>query len=82
MFNDKNLPWYIIKTEDINKNGNIPISIICKECNITHYEYPFEPLGTVLKQDVGKLCKKVNDLWCVENKDQFKQRIKSGGINV
>jgi len=68
---------YTVKTSDIGKTGFNQAFVICPECKHEIREYPFEPLGRVLKQDVGKICKKIDDLWYVENQDQFKARIQA-----
>jgi len=65
---------YTIKQEDIGKNGFSQVFLICSGCNNEVREYPFEPLGRVLKQDVGKICKNIDGCWYVENQEQFNTR--------
>ena len=66
---------YIVKKEDIGKGANSPVKTTCGCCHTTTTSYPFEPLGRVLPQDVGKMCVKRGNLWYVENDSQFEKRI-------
>jgi hypothetical protein len=61
-------PIYIVKKADV---GRRPI-----EARIINgvVEYPFTPLGYVIEGDVGKMCKKVDGHWYVENTEQFEAR--------
>lgn len=61
-FVDKNT--YQIEKRDIG----------CTEDNKRKKENVFEPLGYVQPNDVGKLCKKTDGIWYVENEKQFKKR--------
>ena len=66
---------YFVKKTDVGKTDMTPVTEVCEHCGSTVREYPFEPLGRVIVQDVGKMCKKVNGLWYVESDEQFKKRI-------
>jgi len=66
---------YIIKQQDVGRRDNFPIKVECEHCRHTHTEYLFEPLGRVLKQDVGKICKRLKGIWYVENQEQFEKRV-------
>ena len=63
-------PTYIIKKEDVGKGGLASRVLINSVL-----ENPFEPLGTVLKQDIGKKCVKIKKHWYVENQEQYLKRI-------
>ena len=65
---------YIVQVSDIGKTGYNTVKTMCKCCGEVKVTNPFEPLGRVLPQDVGKMMKMVNGLWYVENEEQFRKR--------
>lgn len=67
--------WYTIKREDVGKTETDPHVGLCLCCGAEVLEFVFEPLGIVQAGDVGKLCKKVGEVWQVENDEQFKARM-------
>lgn len=71
---------YTIKPDDVGKNGSSAVITHCDHCQNTVVERPFEPLGRVLKTDIGKICKKVNGIWYVENQQQFTERMAKQGV--
>ena len=76
----KSLKCYIVKKSDISKSTSTPVKVeACDHCGHEETIYPFEPLGTVIPQDVGKMCKKIEGIWYVENQEQFKARLKKEG---
>lgn len=67
---------YVIKKADVHKTARTAITVQCSHCKHVVFEYPFEPLGLVMPQDVGKICVKVgDDVWQVENDAQMRKRI-------
>lgn len=64
-------PTYIIIANDVGSTSIRPRIVN----GIT--EYPFTPLGKVLSNDIGKLCKKIKGHWYVENTEQFEKRVMS-----
>jgi len=73
---------YIITFEDIGKTNHFSIKTYCTHCHATTLDFPFESIGKVLKGDVGKICKKINGKWYIENDDQFKKRQINHRINL
>jgi hypothetical protein len=70
---------YTVTAGDVGKTAYHPVKERCSHGyfhNEFPNEFPFEPLGRVLPGDVGKLCKKINGLWYVENDEQFNKRTK------
>ncbi len=63
-------PTYIVKKEDVGK-GRLASRILINSV----MENPFETLGVVLKQDIGKKCVKIKNHWYVENQKQYSKRI-------
>ena len=63
-------PTYIVKKKDVGKGGLAGRVLINSAM-----ENPFEPLGVVLKQDIGKKCVKIKNHWYVENQEQYLKRI-------
>jgi len=64
---------YIVKVTDVGKHAFTGFRSRCKECGTIITDFPFEPLGRVLKNDVGKKCRKINNRWYVENQEQFEK---------
>lgn len=65
---------YKVERSDVGKTAKSPVKHRCDGCDHVTLEFPFEPLGRVQKQDVGKLCVKRDGVWQVENDEQFKKR--------
>lgn len=66
---------YTVQKEDVGKTESNPVTETCFQCHNQRKEYPFEPLGRVITKDVGKMCKKIDNIWYVENQEQFNKRI-------
>ena len=72
---------YEVKVSDLRKTGLSPVRLPpCKCCGSVEVIYPFDPLGVVQMQDVGKRCIQVPCeaegcfVWQVESKAQFENR--------
>jgi len=66
---------YIVKASDVGKTSFSGFHSRCKECGAEVVDFPFDPLGRVLKNDVGKKCRKIKGHWYVENQEQFEERV-------